>query len=53
LRLFTTHHDWTQVCWAAPTVLSVIDTYGVELIHPMRKGRSAQQMGRKGLSNHR
>src|SRR2546425_5348986 len=52
-RLFTTHHDWTQAFLAAPTVLGVIDTYGIELIHPMREGRSPQQMGRKGLSNHR
>src|SRR5262247_2197941 len=52
-RLFTTHHDWTQVFLAAPTVLGVIDTYGIELIHPMREGRSPQQIGRKGLSHHR
>jgi len=32
---------------AAPTVLGVIDTYGIELIHPMREGRSPQQIGRK------
>ena len=31
-RLFTTHQDWTQVFLAAPTVLGVIDTYGIELI---------------------
>ncbi len=52
-RLFRTHQDWTQVFLAAPTVLGVIDTYGIELIHPMREGRSSQQIGRKGLSNHR
>ena len=52
-RLFMTHQDWTQVFLAAPTVLGVIDTYGIELIHPMREGRSPQQSGRKGLSNHR
>ena len=52
-RLFTTPHDWTQGFWAAPTVLGVIDTYGIELIHPMREGRSPQQIGRQGLSNHR
>ena len=34
-------------------MLGVIDTYGIELIHPMREGRSPQQIGRKGLSNHR
>ena len=53
LRLFRTHQDWTQAFLAAPTVLGVIDTYGIELIHPMREGRSPQQIGRKGLSNHR
>src|SRR5687768_5423304 len=52
-RLFTTHHDWTQAFLAAPTVLGVIDTYGIEVIHPVREGRSSQQIGRKGLSNHR
>jgi hypothetical protein len=52
-RLFKTHQDWTQVFLAAPTVLGVIDAYGIELIHPIREGRSPQQMGRKGVSNHR
>jgi len=52
-RLFTTHHNWTRAFLAAPTVLGVIDTYGIELIHPIREGRSPRQMGRKGLSNHR
>jgi hypothetical protein len=31
-RLFRTHQDWTQVFLAAPTVLGVIDTYGIELV---------------------
>jgi len=52
-HLFRTHQDWTQAFLAAPTVLGVIDTYGIELIHPMREGRSPAQIGRKGLSNHR
>src|SRR5262252_5511201 len=52
-RLFKTHHDGTQAFLAAPTVLGVIDTSGIELIHPIREGRSPQQIGRKGLSNHR
>ena len=47
-RLLKTHQDWTQAFLAAPTVLGVIDTYGIELIHPMREGRSPQQIGRKG-----
>jgi hypothetical protein len=52
-RLLKTHQDWTRAFLAAPTVLGVIDTYGIELIHPMREGRSPQQIGRQGLSNHR
>src|SRR5205809_1610507 len=52
-RLFRTHQDWTRAFLAAPTVLGVIDTYGIELIHPIREGRSPQQIGRKGVSNHR
>ena len=36
-RLFKTHQDWTQAFLASPTVLGVIDTYGVELIHPYGK----------------
>jgi hypothetical protein len=53
LRLCRTHQDWTQAFLAAPTVLGVIDTSGIELLHPIREGRSPQQIGRKGLSNHR
>jgi hypothetical protein len=52
-RLFTTHQDWTRAFLAAPTVLGVIGTYGIELIHPMREGRSPHQIGRKGLLNPR
>jgi len=49
-HLFKTHQAWTQAFLAAPTVLGVIDTSGIELIHPIREGRSPQQIGRKGLS---
>jgi hypothetical protein len=52
-RLLTTHQDWARAFLAVPTVLGVIDTSGIELIHPIREGRSPQQIGRKGLSNHR
>ena len=48
----------TQACWtgyflAQPTVLGVADSYGIELRHPIREGRRAHQVGRKGISNHR
>jgi hypothetical protein len=52
-RLFKTHRAWTDRFLADPTVLGVADTYGIELIHPMREGRSPGQIGKKGLSNHR
>ncbi len=52
-RLFAAHRDWTEHFLADPTVLGVADTYGIELIHPWREGRSERQIGRKGLSNHR
>jgi hypothetical protein len=51
-RLFKTHTAWTTRFLAAPTVLGVAVPSGVELIHPMREGRSPAQMGKKGKSNH-
>jgi hypothetical protein len=52
-RRFQPPQHWTPVCLASPPGLGVIDTDGIELIHPMRAGRSPQQIGRKGRSNHR
>lgn len=52
-RLLKTHTAWTSRFLAAPTVLGVADSYGIELIHPMREGRSPAQMGKKGKRNHR
>ena len=52
-RLLAAHADWTDAFRAEPSTLGVVDSYGIELIHPIREGRSPQQMGRKGLSNHR
>jgi hypothetical protein len=52
-RVLATHRAWTEEFLATPSVLGVIDSYGVELLHPMREGRSSQQIGRKGKSNHR
>jgi len=52
-RLFKTHTAWTTRFLAAPTVLGVADSYGIELIHPIRAGRSPAPMGKKGQSNHR
>jgi len=52
-RLFKTHAAWTTRVLAAPTVLGVADTYDIALIHPRRAGRSPNQIGKKGKSNHR
>jgi len=52
-RLFKTHYEWTTHFLAEPTILGVIDTYGIELIHPIREGRSPKQIGVKGKSNYR
>lgn len=52
-RLFATHRAWADYFLAEPTTLGVADSYGIELVHPMREGRSPQQIGRKGKSNHR
>lgn len=35
------------------SLLGLVDSYGIELIHPRRQGRSENQIGEKGLSNKR
>ena len=50
---FKTPQAGTVKFLAKPTLLGVIDSYGIELIHPIRESRSPQQIGRKGVSNHR
>src|SRR5262245_27402053 len=52
-RLFKAHTAWIARFLAAPTVLGVADTYGIELLHPRREGRRPKQIGQKGKSNHR
>lgn len=52
-RLFNSHRHLCQAFMAEPSMLGVIDTYGIELIHPRREGRSESQIGQKGLSNQR
>lgn len=52
-RLFNSHCRWTKRFLADPSLLGIIDSYGIELIHPIREGRSPHQIGRKGKSNWR
>jgi hypothetical protein len=52
-RLCKTPTAWTARFLAAPTVLGVAASSGIELSHPMREGRSPAQIGKKGQSQHR
>lgn len=53
LRLFRRHSAAAQQFLAEPSFFTVMDSYGIELLHPVREGRSPRQVGRKGLSNKR
>ena len=52
-RRLQTQQDGTDRFLASPTLLGVSDTYGRELIHPVREGRGSGQIGQKGTSNSR
>ena len=52
-RLFAAHQEWSAHFMAEPTLLGVVDTYGVEILHPWRYERTPNQVGRKGFSNHK
>ena len=52
-RLLRDHAEDTLVFLAEPTFFTIVDTYGIELIHPRREGRSKRQIGKKGKSNGR
>jgi hypothetical protein len=52
-RLFNSHRGWIDKFMAEPSLIGLIDSFGIELIHPRREGRSEQQIGRKGTSNWR
>ena len=36
-----------------PSLIGVVDAYGIELIHLRREGRSSGQIDKKGISNQR
>jgi hypothetical protein len=52
-RLFNSHRVLIGEFMAAPSLIGVIDSYGIELLHPRREGRSEGQIGKKGKSNTR
>lgn len=53
LRLFQRSSSAARGFLAEPTFFTIMDTYGIELLHPVREGRSPRQIGRKGKSNKR
>lgn len=52
-RLLKHHRIWLSRFLAEPSLIGLIDSFGIELLHPRREGRSEKQIGRKGLSNRR
>ena len=52
-RRLKTRWYWAQHFLAAPSLLGIIDSYGVELIHPRRNNRHANAWRSAGISNHR
>lgn len=47
-RLLKTHQDWCGLLLSDPSFFTVIDSYPIELLFPIREGRSTQQVGQKG-----
>ena len=46
-RALAAHRDWIDSLLADPTLFTVIDTFPIELLFPIREGRSKQQIGKK------
>jgi hypothetical protein len=47
-RALQVHHDWCDRFLAEPSFFTVADSYPIELIFPIRAGRSQRQIGKKG-----
>jgi hypothetical protein len=52
-RLLRDHAEDVLPFLAEPSFFTVLDSYGIELIHPRSEGRSPQQIGKKSKSNGR
>ena len=46
-RGLNVHQDWCERLLAEPSFFTVVDSYPIELIFPIREGRSPQQVGGK------
>jgi hypothetical protein len=47
-RLLKAHQAWCDFLMAEPSFFTVIDTFPIELLFPIREGRSKRQVGKKG-----
>jgi hypothetical protein len=47
-RLLRDYAEYALTFLADPTFFTVLDTSGIEVIHPRREGRSKRQIGKKG-----
>lgn len=47
-RALNVHRHWFNRFLADPSFFTVMDTYPIELLFPIREGRSSQQLGKKG-----
>jgi hypothetical protein len=52
-RVLATQRTWTEEFLASPSLWGVVESDGLEVLHPRRQGRSRQQSGRKGKSHQR
>jgi hypothetical protein len=52
-RLFSQWASSLSALFSSGRMIGIIDSFGIELIHPRREGRSEKQIGKKGISNHR
>ena len=52
-RAFDQYRPYAARFLTQPSLMGLIDNFGIELIHPRREGPSPRQIGRKGLSNRR
>ncbi len=46
--MLKTHRSWCELLLAEPSFFTVLDSYPIELIFPIREGRSSKQVGKKG-----
>jgi hypothetical protein len=47
-RLFNSHHHYINYFLANPLLIGVIDSYGIELVHPVREGRNPRANRQEG-----